>query len=147
MIRITEKDLKLFENCECDKIGTNQLVAEIRASHDEIEKLKGKTMTERLTDKQIQLYAEAEDVVKQVKLMALELQQRRASDGWVSVKEKLPEDREQYLVRTILPDGSKWFKITCLTPAMTGFYVEYNTSGEYPLETVTHWKSITPPQS
>lgn len=99
MIRITEKDLKLFENCECDKIGTNQLVAEIRASHDEIEKLKA------------------------------ELQQRRASDGWVSVKERLPEKNGLILVYA--------------DEEVQPFYYDKNI--EFTHWKFSHWQPLPPP--
>ena len=113
MIRITEKDLKLFENCECDKIGTNQLVAEIRASHDEIEKLKA------------------------------ELQQRRASDGWVSVGEKLPEEGQKCI------GFQKTGTVYCRYERQY-FYREADPCDQdriisvyYP--EVTHWQPLPPP--
>lgn len=62
--------------------------------------------------------------------------------GWVSVKDRLPPDCGDYLIHSELSDGNTRICTSSLNPAMTGFYVEYDQSGELPIEEVTHWMPL-----
>lgn len=70
-----------------------------------------------------------------------------AKPEWIPVSERLPDDcgpRLVYLVQRAAP-GIRHISQTHLNSAKTGFYVEYDEDGEFPLEDATHWQPLPLP--
>jgi len=61
---------------------------------------------------------------------------------WISVDERLPEDRQEYLVFIESKDEGRYIKSSHLNPAKTGFYVDFEF--DEPIEKVTHWMLLPP---
>lgn len=63
--------------------------------------------------------------------------------GWIKCSERLPGDREKYLVAFQMGDHV-YCRPELLNPAMTGFYVTCNDGDGSPAETAIAWRPLPP---